>query len=188
MFRMFSLLLSFAVLVGCGTPSDVHLGERRFEKMNPNGEMEPSFVAEGHFWYTDPMTTAAAEGQMLWNFELAKSLEAVRTATTDAELEFAKKQMAAIQAAKPAEPAKVTGRIINLSVRDLICTIYADAGKTRRLGRVVLPPANGPDGTVREFTVVKGTLPCFVFSENGKAVFQRSLDNPADLNWFTWVK
>ena len=188
MFRMFSLLLPFAVLVGCGTPSDVHLGERRFEKMNPNGEMEPSFVAEGHFWYTDPMTTAAAEGQMLWNFELAKSLEAVRTATNDTELEFAQKQLAAIQAAKPAEPTKVAVSIINLSVRDLVCTIYSDASKTRRLGRMILPPANGPDGTVRQFMVVKGTLPHFVFSENGKVAYQRSLDNPADLGSFTYVK
>lgn len=187
---MKSFLLSLVpVLIGCGTPSDVQLGERRFNRLNADGDEVPAVVTEGRYFYTDPMTTMAAQGQMLWNFEMAKALEAVRTATNDGELEFAKKQLAAVQSAKPAGPEKVQGQIINYTNMDLICVVYADVGKTKRLGRVILPPAPDAGGSIRPFTVVKGTNAHFVFTQgSGEFVNQYTLENPASEGWQAHIK
>lgn len=182
-----AIVVCFAA-VGCRTPSDVHLGERRFTQINAEGEEVPAVVTEGRYWYTDPMTTMAAQGQMLWNYEMAKSLEAVRTATNDDELAFAKKQLETVRAAQPAEPVKVTGKIVNYRAQDLICVIYADESKARKLGRVILPRSAGPNGTERPFTLVKGMQAHFVFLQGNKPIGGYTLENPADLDWQAWIK
>ena len=189
MYQKSLIVLVSALVVGCGsTPSNVHLGERRFNRINAAGEEVPAVVAEGRFYYADPMTTMAAEGQMLWNYELAKSLEAVRTATNDDELELAKRQLAVVQAAKPTGPEKVKGQIINYTARDLVCVVYADASKTKRHGRVVLPAAVDAGGSVRPFTLAKGINAMFSFTENGVLVNEYVLQNPAEEDWQAWIK
>jgi len=168
-----SALPTLLVVIGCTTPSDVTLSDARTN----------SVTVSGRYFYTDPMTTMSAAGQMQHTFEEMRALEAVRGAANETAFQFSLKKLEAIKAARPAAPVKVPGTITNYSGRDRMCEIFADETRGHRLGVIPLPPNS--DST---FYLSPGVHALFLFKEGEREVGTWVLDNPADVGWLAWVK
>lgn len=159
--------------VGCQTPSDVHMKDTK----------DANLTVNAHYYYTDPGSVAAAQSKLIYEHKLAEAIEKVNNAMDDVTLDLATKQLEAIKSARPVDPVKVAGNVVNYGSRTFLVWVFTDASATNRLGSFHLPP-----NSERTFYLPPGVLAYFAFYIGNANVGTYTLQNPADTGWMAWVK
>lgn len=191
MYRMILVLPAFLV-IGCGTPSDVHMSDKDIH----SGRL----VVNAYFYDTDPISVAYAAELTRYSYEMSRAMKAVREAPAE-ESAAAEERLTALLAAKPeVSPAvEVEGIITNMVPETRACQVYL-LDRQGRLDphaapvRVVIldAAADTTSGSAKTTTLLEGNRYHFRFLNpaTGAMVFEQSMARPVSRHrgWAACVK